>query len=253
MKSGSDKPWITKPRPNPSAALRLLCIPYAGGGASAFRTWPAGLPADVEVWAIELPGRETRAKEAPLHSRNALMRQFTDAVAPLLQAPFAIYGHSMGSLLGFQLARELRRRGGPRPVHLFMSGRRAPQLPETSPMHGLPEPQLIERLRKLGGISDAVLAEPELMEYFLPLIRADLSIVEGEPYVDEPPLDLPITALGGRSDDKASEAELDAWAAQTTGRFEREMFEGGHFYLQGSKPALLAALSRQLSRITMAL
>lgn len=248
-----EKPWITRPRVVPGASLRLICLPYAGGGASVFRTWPASLPPSVEVWAIELPGRETRAKEAPLSSRRALVQQMAEAIAPQLEPPFAIFGHSMGAMLGYHLARELRRRGGPRPAHLFVSGRRAVHLPEKAPMHGLPEPQLIERLRALGGISDAVLAERELMDYFMPLLRADLAIVEAEPYAHEPPLDLPITALGGRSDDKASEAELDAWAEHTTGRFEREMFEGGHFYLQGSKAALLASLSRKLTQISAAL
>ncbi|HEY0192907.1 MAG TPA: alpha/beta fold hydrolase, partial [Kofleriaceae bacterium] len=249
-----DQPWITRPQLHPGAALRLICLPYAGGGASVFRTWPAALPPQIEVWAIELPGRETRAREAPLASRRVLVQQLTEALMPRLHAPFAIYGHSMGSLLAFDLTRELRRRGGPRPEHLFMSGRRAPQLPEVVPMHDLPEPQLIERLRQLGGISDAVLAERELMDYFLPLLRADLSIVEAEPYTAAPPLDVPITALGGREDTRVPEADLTPWGEQTTGRFEHEMFDGGHFFLQQvGKPALLASLSRRLSRITAAL
>ncbi|HEY0193511.1 MAG TPA: alpha/beta fold hydrolase, partial [Kofleriaceae bacterium] len=101
MQSGPDQPWITRPQLHPGAALRLICLPYAGGGASVFRTWPAALPPQVEVWAIELPGRETRAREAPLASRRALVQQLTEALMPRLHAPFAIYGHSMGSLLAF--------------------------------------------------------------------------------------------------------------------------------------------------------
>jgi medium-chain acyl-[acyl-carrier-protein] hydrolase len=253
MKSGPDKPWILRPRPQPAAALRLVCFPYAGGGASAFRTWPDGLPANVELWAVELPGRETRSQDRPLDMRSELVSQLADAVAPQLQAPFVFYGHSLGAVLAFHFARELRRRGCTAPAHLFVSGRRAPQLPEPAPMHGLPEGQLIDRLRRLGGIPDAVLAEPELVAYFLPLLRADISVVEAEDYVDEPPLSCPITALGGLADEKARVAELDAWAAQTHAAFEREMFPGGHFFIQTSRAAFLGALSRHLTRVTVAL
>jgi medium-chain acyl-[acyl-carrier-protein] hydrolase len=252
MKSDPEKPWITRPRPNPGAALRVLCFPYAGGGSSVFRTWPGELPENVELWVIELPGRETRAKERPLRLMTELITQLTSAVAPLLKPPFALYGHSLGALTGFRFARELRRRGGPQPVHLFVSGRRAPQLPEPSPMHGLPDAQFTDRLRRMGGVSEAVLAEPELMAYFLPIIRADISLVEGEAYVEEPPLAVPITALGGLADEKASVAELEAWRTQTSAGFEHEMFPGGHFFIQTARPAFLGALSRHLTRVTAA-
>jgi medium-chain acyl-[acyl-carrier-protein] hydrolase len=245
--------WIIRPRPNPRAALRLLCFPYAGGGASIYRTWPAGLPENVELLAVELPGRETRFKER-LHDRiGPLIAELADAVDPGTHGPFAIYGHSLGALLGFSFARELRRRSRGEPVHLFVSGRRAPQLPELSPMHHLPAPEFLARLRGLGGISDAVFAEAELMAVFLPVLRADIAVAETAVAAPEAALACPITALGGLADDRASVAELEAWRAQTRGGFEREMFEGGHFFLQSARAALLASLSRRLARITAAL
>ena len=250
---GPVTPWIVRPRRNPQAKLRLLCFPYAGGGASIFRTWPDALPADVELWAVELPGRETRPKEPPFQRLTPLVAALADAVGAQLTAPFALYGHSLGSLIGFSFARELRRRALGAPVHLFVSGRRAPQLPEAAPMHGLPEPEFLARLRRLGGIPDAVFREAELMAYFLPILRADISVNETEPVALEAPLACPITALGGLTDDRATADQLDAWRTQTSAAFEREMFRGGHFFVQSERAAFLGSLSRRLSRITAAL
>ena len=247
------KPWIIRPRPNPKAVLRLLCFPYAGAGASAFRTWPDALPANIEVFAIELPGRDTRAKERPLEQMSGLIRSLADAIDPLLKAPFAIYGHSLGATIGFSFARELRRRSRTGPAHLFVSGRRAPQLPEPSPMYQLSDSQLIARLRRLGGIPDAVLADAELVAYFLPILRADIALIEAESYADEPPLACPITAFGGVTDEKATIEELDAWRDQTSAEFEREMFPGGHFFIQSARSAFLGSLSQQLARVTATL
>lgn len=245
-------PWIVRRRPRPRAALRLLCFPYAGGGASIFRTWPDALPADVELWAVELPGRETRAKERPFQQLAPLVASLADAVAAHLPAPFAIYGHSFGALLGVSFAQELRRRSLGPPVHLFVSGRRAPQLPEPSPMHALPDPQFLARLRLLGGIPDAVFAEPELMAYFLPILRADVAVNETAVAAPDEPLACPITAMGGLTDDRASTGELDAWRAQTRAAFDREMFPGGHFFLQSARTAFLGSLCRRLAHLTAA-
>jgi medium-chain acyl-[acyl-carrier-protein] hydrolase len=219
-----------------------------------FRTWPSALPADIELWAVELPGRETRFKERPFEQLSPLIAAFTDAVSPELQAPFAIYGHSLGALLGFSFARELRLRSHRGPVHLFVSGRRAPQIPEPSPTHHLPEPQFLARLRRLGGIPDAVFQEPELMAIYLPILRADFAVSEATMVVPEDPLDCPITALSGLEDEKVTMDELDAWQAQTSAVFERETFPGGHFFIQQSaRDAFLGSVSRRLARITAAL
>jgi len=245
-------PWLVRPRPNPRAALRLLCFPYAGGGASVFRTWPAALPADIELLAVELPGRETRFRERPFQQLAPLIAALTDAIGPHLQAPFAIYGHSLGAVVGFNFARELRRRSLPEPVHLFVSGRRAPQLPERSPIHQLPDPQFLDQLRRLGGIPDALFEQPEIMEIFLPVLRADVAVAESGPVGCEAPLAYPITAMGGLTDEKARLEELDAWRAQTSAAFDREVFPGGHFFVQSARTAFLGSLARRLARTTAA-
>jgi len=250
QKSDLVTPWIVRPRPNPGAALRLVCFSYGGAGASAFRTWPTALPGDVELLAIELPGRETRSREPRFERLGPLVTALTDAVAPRIARPFAIYGHSLGSLVGFGFARELRRRGLPGPCHLFMSGRRAPQLPERAALATLPDDELLVALRRMGGIPDVVFAEPDLIAWYLPIIRADIAISEAEVIADDAPLDCPITAFGGLTDELATPAEIAAWRSQTSAAFDHEVFPGGHFFLQTARDEFLGSLARRLSRIT---
>jgi medium-chain acyl-[acyl-carrier-protein] hydrolase len=242
-------PWIVRPRPNPRAALRLVCFPYAGAGASVFRTWPSSLPGHVEVLAVELPGRESRFTEPPFDQLGPLVTAVTDAVAGELSDRFAIFGHSMGALLGFSFAHELRRRLRREPVHLFVSGRRAPQLPDLLPMHQLSKRDLLDRLRLLGGVPDAVLQETKLMEIFLPILRADIAVSEAGDMAPDAPLGCPITALGGVADPRANMDELRAWSVQTTAPFDCEMFPGGHFFIQSARDAVLDSLSRRLAGI----
>jgi medium-chain acyl-[acyl-carrier-protein] hydrolase len=244
----STTPWIVRPRRRPDAALRLLCFPYAGGGATAFRTWPDELPAGVELLAIEPPGRETRAKEPLVHQLASYVTQLADAIGPQLDAPFAIFGHSLGALVGFAFARELRRRGLPAPVQLFMSGRRAPQIEDVQGIHALPDPEFTAWLRRLGGIPDAVFQEPELLAYFFPILRADLEVNAATIAAGEP-LDCPITAMRGVADDRVTAEQLDGWQAQTRAAFDREVFPGGHFFIQTARPAVLGSLAQRLARL----
>lgn len=239
--------WIFRPRANPRAALRLVCFPYAGGGGSVFRTWPDALPPEIEVLAIALPGREARAREPLFNRLTPLVSSLADAIGPELRTPFAIYGHSLGAMVGFAFARELRRRSLGQPIHLFASARRAPQLPGRTQLHQLPEPELLAVLRRMGGIPDAVLDCPELIAYFLPIMQADIAVSETEMIGLDAPLSCPITAMGGLNDHWVTAAELAAWRAQTTGSFEHEMFPGGHFFLHNEHARLLSSLSRRLS------
>ena len=243
-------PWIVRPRPNPGAALRLICFPFAGGGASTFSTWPAELPGNIEVVAVELPGRESRVKQPLFERLTPLVAALLDALDGELQPPFALLGHSMGGLLAFSVARALRHSGRVAPVHLFVSGRRAPQLPDAWPLYRLPRPALFDRLRQLGGIPERVLQNTELMAIFLPILLADIAVSEAEPIPAEPPLDTPITAFGGLDDPRTRLHELDAWRTQTTAGFDAETFPGSHFFLLTARTAVLGSLARRLAQIT---
>lgn len=242
--------WVICPKPNPQASLRLFCLPYAGGGSQIYRTWAHSLPASVEVCPIELPGRGTRIMETPFCQLEPLIETLASVLLPYLDKPFAFFGHSMGALLSFELIRRLRRNDNLLPLHLFVSGRHAPQIPDSnSPIHALPEPAFLEELRRYNGTPQAVLENAELMQLLLPILRADFAAIETYVYTSEPPLACPITAIGGLQDPEASCEELEAWHKQTSAAFSLQMFPGDHFFLHSAQPQLLQFLSQELDKL----
>ena len=240
-------PWIAYRKPNPQARLRLFCFPYAGTGASIFRTWSDSLPADVEVCPVQFPGRGTRLMETPFTQLSPLVQALAQTLLPLLDKPFAFFGHSLGALVGFELARQLRRQSGVQPVRLFVSADRAPQIPPRDrPIHALPEREFLGELRRLNGIPGKVLEEADLMQIMLPVLRADLAVYETYVYSSEPPLNCPISIFGGLQDHRVSRGDLEAWRDQTSVSFSLRMFPGDHFFWNTTQPLLLQALSKEL-------
>lgn len=247
-------PWLVIPRPNPQARLRLFCFPYAGGAATIYRTWADDLPRDVEVVAVQPPGRGARLFEPAFKNLVPLVEAVREMLLPELDKPFAFFGHSMGAMISFELARALRRTRGPMPSHLFLSGRRAPQIPYEKPnSYDLPDDELIAELRELKGTASEVLDHAELMQLMLPLIRADFEVVQSYLYVDEPPLECPITALGAVDDLEDCPELLEGWREQTSAAFSMKIFPGDHFYLQSDQATLLARVSQDLKRILAAI
>ncbi|GHD52914.1 thioesterase [Thalassobaculum fulvum] len=241
---GPQSQWFARVRPRPQAAVRLFCFPHAGGAASSYFHWPAALDG-VDVLAVQPPGREGRIAEPPVADMATLLERLVAAVEPYLDRRFAFFGHSMGALVAFELARELRRRGLPAPERLYVSGRRSPTVPTAeAPLHVLPDDELVAELnRRFGGLPAAILAEPELMALFLPVIRADLTVLERHGFATEPPLAVPITAFGGVDDARATADGLEAWEELTTGGFAMRRFPGGHFYLHERREAFLRAFA----------
>ncbi|NEN98357.1 MAG: acyltransferase domain-containing protein [Moorea sp. SIO3I7] len=241
--------WVTCAKPNPQAKLRLFCFPYAGAGASIFRSWLELLPPEIEVCSIQLPGRENRLEEEPFTRLSPLIQALTPVLHPYLDIPFAFFGHSLGALISFELARELRKQNLPSPVHVFVSASPAPQLPDLNlPIHRLPDDEFIQSLGRLNGTPQETLENPELMELFLPVLRADFAILETYFYSSADPLDCPITVFGGKSDPKVSDSELEAWRKQTQKDFTLQMFPGDHFFLKSHDQLLLDAIASQLSQ-----
>lgn len=236
--------WLVRVRPRPEAALRLFCFPHAGGAASSYFHWPAAL-AGVDVAAVQPPGREGRLAEPPIADMPVLLDRLVAAIEPRLDRPFLFFGHSMGALVALEAARELRRRGLPAPARLYVSGRRSPTVPsDEAPLHALPDDELVAELNhRFGGLPAAILAEPELMALFLPVIRADLTVLERHAFRPEAPLDVPITALGGDDDRRAGIEGLEAWRALTSAGFAMRRFPGGHFYLHEQREAFLRAFA----------
>lgn len=240
-------PWVARRRPRPHARFRLFCFPYAGGNASIFRTWPDGLPAHVEVCPVQLPGRGTRLREPPFTRLSPLIHALAQGLFPLLDKPFALFGHSLGALVSLELARHLRRQYGLHPVRLIISACPAPQIPFLDPpMHTLPDEEFVAKLRRLNGTPKEVLEHEELMEIVLPFLRADFALYETHVYSPEPPLNCPISIFGGLQDRNVSHGDLQAWREQTTGSFSLRMFPGDHFFLNTTQPLLLQVLAQEL-------
>ena len=239
--------WFRTPKPEPSARLSLFCFPYAGGGAQIFRRWQERLPATVAVFPVELPGRGPRMREPAFRNIPALVREMSDAFRPWLDRPFAFFGHSMGSLICFELARLLRSEAGVEPAHLFASASRAPQISHSGqPLHRLSDEGLVESLRHLNGTPSEVLQHPEMMELMLPLLRADFEMIETYEYTDAPPLGCPITVFGGLRDAEAPREKLEGWREHTTGRFRMRMFDGDHFFIHPLESLVLREVAEEL-------
>jgi len=196
----------------------------------------------VDVLAIQLPGTESRVREAPLHSIPGMVDEFAPLIASQSDLPFGFFGHSLGSVLAFEVARALRRVGAAQPRFLIVSGRRPPRVPDRhAPLRHLPDGELVTHIdARYGGIRREVFQHPELMELLLPGLRASISALETYEFYDEPPLACPVLALGGASDPMAPLSDLAAWRAETTGPFSSRQYPGGHFYLLSDPQPILA-------------
>jgi medium-chain acyl-[acyl-carrier-protein] hydrolase len=232
--------WVTCPQPNPEAKLRLFCFPFVGGSAMAFRTWPDYLPKTVEVCPIEIPGRGRQIKSSLYTEIQPLVREIAINIIPYLDKPFAFFGYSMGASIGFELIRLLRSEYNFHPLHFFVAARRAPQFPaEKPPISKLPDADFLVEIAQFNGTPAAVLENTKLMEIFLPIIRADFTVLESHVYTDQALLNCPITAFGGLQDEAVSHSAILAWQAQTSAKFSLQMIEGDHFFMNTATTTLL--------------
>lgn len=240
--------WFTVPQ-NEQAKIRLFCFPYAGGTNMIYRTWGKSLGPSIAVCTAHLPGRERRVNEKPYTSAQAVVEAAAEAIIPHLDLPFAFFGHSMGALISFELTRHLRRLKLPMPLHLFLSGRAAPQFGERERVtYNLPADEFAEELRRLNGTPREVLEHQELMDLMIPLLRADFEVCETYNYREEPALDCPITAFGGVYDESVKGEMVAAWREQTTRSFRLCMMPGDHFFIHSALNRILPIVSQELSR-----
>jgi medium-chain acyl-[acyl-carrier-protein] hydrolase len=240
-------PWLACHKRNPQARCRLFCFPYAGGGASVFRGWSDELPASLEVCPVQIPGRETRFKQPAFTRLEPMVDELARALAPYLDLPFALLGHSMGALVAFELARRLRRGLNCEPARLFVSAFGAPHLQrDGDSLHTLPEPAFRKELDRFKGTPTEVMENSELMDILLPTLRADFAVCETYVYCPDRPLQCPIVAFGGCDDVSVPRAELEAWQFHTVASFRLCMLPGDHFFIHTARPPLLRAVFTEL-------
>ena len=214
-----------------------------------FRSWADSESlADIEVCAVQLPGREARITESPMGDLRRLVHLLCEALEPYLDRPFAFFGHSIGALVSFESARELRRIRGIEPSHLFVSGGPAPHLPDSERISDLHDDEFLKRVCRFNGTPPEVLNHPELMQLMVPALRADFSLRDRYVYREEPPLSCPITAFGGMSDTHVDGLMLRAWRQHTRERFQLWLFQGDHFFVRSAQAPLLETLSIVVSQ-----
>ncbi len=261
--------WLIVHRPNPEAKVKLLAFPFAGGGAATFRSWAARLDPGVELVAIEPPGRQTRIDETPIREMESLLRQLVPELLPILDRPFAVYGHCLGALTLFETVRRLLGEHGIAPIHVFVSGARPPdelqrhqdfevdlidrllKLPGYNlfePIHRQPDDVFAEAIRRFNVFAtESLVQDPELRRLILPAIRAEFEMASNYRHDPEPPWDIPITCLTGVQDAYVSAENARSWSRFTKRRFQLFTLESEHFIVVDNDRFLLEVINRELT------
>ncbi len=242
-----DRRWLPGQELMSPAKYRLFCLPYAGGAAAIYRSWRRAAPGHIQVCALELPGRGSRSRETPYSSLEPLVKELAVSLGGALDQPFALFGHSMGALIAFELARALREQGAPQPAHLFVSAAASPDTAQDGPpVHNRTDAQIMRKLRELNGTPEELLADEELMTLMMPVIRADFALLETYGYREEPPLDVPLTVFGGRSDPAVPPGALAGWRRQSAVGSRLRFFPGDHFFLHSAAAGVLGEIAHAL-------
>ncbi|HEV2640017.1 MAG TPA: thioesterase domain-containing protein [Actinocrinis sp.] len=239
----ADSRWIRRAA-RPAPALRLICVPYAGGGASVFSRLPALLPEQIEVIVLQLPGREDRTRELAPDSLPDLIAACSIALRPYTSAPYAFYGHCAGALLAYEIAQAIGERSGAWPVRLVAGAQAAPHLPPPQPLlHPLPDPELLDVIRSRGGLPATVAANTELLDVLIPLLRSDFALWENYVHRPRPPLPCPVTTLRGRQDGIVTAEAAASWAGHTTAGHTYRAVDGGHYFVNDHVEQTAGALA----------
>ncbi|QSB16771.1 thioesterase [Natronosporangium hydrolyticum] len=240
--------WFDGLDPPGQPGPRLFCLPHAGGGGRFFQPWRRALAPKIAVRPVVPPGREGRFREPPYERMAPLVAGIVEALRPELDRPFALFGHSLGAAVAYETALRLRQLSMPEPICLFVSGRRAPALPNPPPyLHLLDDQQFAQEMVRLAGTPPTILERPRVMQFLVPTMRADYTIHELYQPTPAKPLDYPVFGYAGAEDPIAPPAEVDAWHEVTTGQFTTRVFPGGHFYLKEHPDQVLANVQQDLA------
>lgn len=244
----SSNNWFVCSQASTEAETLLFLFPYAGGGPAVFNKWFSGFPSDMELWIAHYPGRGSRHPEPPINDLDLLVEALAQAIQPLLKRPAAFFGHSMGALVAFELARYLAQNKLPQPTIVFVSACRAPHLADPQPpIHALPEREFVRALQKLNGIPSELLRQPEAMQWLLPTLRADFEAFERYHYTPRlSPLGIPILAFGGWQDPRVNRADLEGWATHTNSGFRSQYFPGDHFFIETARESMMDRIATEI-------
>ncbi len=245
--SGLDGLWFRRFASSRHNDTRLVCFPHAGGSATFYQPFARALETVTDLWAVQYPGRQDRRSEPAFASIDDLADQVAGLLGSAAGPPYAFFGHSMGAVVSFEVARRLERAGRPGPSALFVSGRRGPSVRRIDLVHQGTDDDLLRALRELAGTDTRILGDEEIQRMILPVVRGDYQALERHRHLPGPPLSCPVIAFGGDDDPHASVADLRAWADQTTGGFATRVFAGGHFYLVHDVAAVAAAIGAHLT------
>lgn len=238
------KNWLLRLRPQTDPKLRLFLFPHAGGNGASFRSWAEHLPPGVDACALQLPGRGERLNERAMESMAALVDAVLVNIAPSLDRPYVLFGHSFGALLAFELAHRIDVEGLRPPLRLVVSGRRAPSTGVGGRvLHRLPDDEFEARIRRFGGTPSVLLDDPELRALFLGVLRADFKVIETYEYPQRPPLDVPLSIFRGEDDEEAPLDLVQPWQQEARAASSVRSFAGGHFFaLERPRPVVRALL-----------
>jgi surfactin synthase thioesterase subunit len=243
-------PSLRIPFPLDKPSLRLVCVPHAGAGASAYRDWTQWLPSDVELCAVQLPGREDRRKEAPLGSMAEAAELIVAGLGTLDARPTVLFGHSFGALLAFEALRRLEANNAQLPLLFCASGAREPhRVPQDEWLHQLADGPLLKAIDRHGGVPDAIRDAPDFFAAFAPILRSDFFLSENYTPDPEGRVSVPMLVTGGRDDTYVPAARMIAWRDFAAGPFTVRTFPGGHFYLDDKTSGFTAAFSDILNRL----
>ncbi|MFI6173754.1 thioesterase II family protein [Nocardia sp. NPDC051052] len=247
MADRSQSLWIKRFHPSPNTGIRLACLPHAGGSASYFLPVSKSLARECEVLSVQYPGRQERRLEPCIVEIGELAQRVAAELAEWADQPLAIFGHSMGSVLAFEVTRILEA-NGIQPVALFVSGRRAPSATRVAAMHLLPDSELIKAIRSMEGTSESLLNDDEMIQLILPTIRSDYRAIESYRYTPSPAISAPIHAFIGDRDPQVSEDEADDWRHHTKSEFTLNVYTGGHFYLNTHAQRVISFIGTILAK-----
>jgi medium-chain acyl-[acyl-carrier-protein] hydrolase len=239
---------IVRFQPKEASSSRMICFPYAGATAAIYRSWNTLMPEEMELVAVEIPGR-LHLKDKPPADMKDLIEILYSQILPFINKPYAIFGHSFGSIIAYEMVKKLQVENLELPKKLFVSSRRAPQLPSRfRHAAGLPDPEFIDEMQNLyQAIPEAVLKEKELLKMLLPILKQDIGI--NETYIGQldPLLKVPLQTYYGTQDTTVNSQEIEAWSKVTQKDFQMKSFDGGHFFLDKEKGAIISDMASSLN------